>query len=370
MAKSKKSSASDEPGSTQDVLPPDSKEVGEDEEKKEVIFLIGNSSLTAKELEKEIDEIIAQAIQHPFILESLITLDDLVQEHIEENPSDQSGGSNVDASNEKEDEEVEKDEDDEEVEGDGDDIAHREGKGAIMEEDEMDEDEVEEDSDVVDQLEIDIKVPFQQEKIEKKPAEWTEAYDAGVLTTIEEWGKEIEEMFQMPPTSEMSNLALQTLAAPEAPSTSDASLLLSSELNVPPSLTENLQDYENEVLGFMDLKEELYESQLRLSEADNTIHSLHFEMKNLEDRWMSKTRFLERKLDKIRATMISYAILEDTSTSSSDKKIEDPSSIVMEDPMSAIILYEPPPTFEEEDKESVGEFEISSSEDVDSLFND
>ncbi|GAB2285787.1 hypothetical protein Dimus_020226 [Dionaea muscipula] len=93
-------------------------------------------------------------------------------------------------------------------------------------------------------------------------------------------------------------------------------------------------------------------------------------IKNLEDRWMSKTKFLEGELEKIGATMLSYAILEDTSTSSSDKQVEDPSPIVVEDPMSAIIVYEPPPTFEEEDRESVGEFEMSSSEDVDSLFDD
>ncbi|GAB2295169.1 hypothetical protein Dimus_029343 [Dionaea muscipula] len=114
-----------------------------------------------------------------------------------------------------------------------------------------------------------------------------------------------------------------------------------------------IKDYENEVLTIMYLKEELYESQLRLSDADITIQSLYLEMKNLEDRWMSKTKFLEGELERIRATMISYAILEDTSTSSSP--------IVVEDPMSAIVVYEPPPTFEEEDRESVGEFEISSS---------
>ncbi|GAB2298047.1 hypothetical protein Dimus_032124 [Dionaea muscipula] len=120
---------------TEDVLPPASEVVGEDEEKKEVRFLIGKSSPTAKELEKEIDRILAQAIQHPFISESLITLDDLVQEHMEENPSDQSGGSNVDASDEKEDEEVTEDEDE--------DVGQREGKGVAME-DEEEEEEAEE----------------------------------------------------------------------------------------------------------------------------------------------------------------------------------------------------------------------------------
>ncbi|GAB2290610.1 hypothetical protein Dimus_024892, partial [Dionaea muscipula] len=135
------------------------------------------------------------------------------------------------------------------------------------------------------------------------------------------------------------------------------------------SLQRQLQDYENEVLTVMDLKEKLYESQLRLSKVDNTIQSLHFEMKNLEDRWMSETKFLEGKLEKIRATMISYAIPEDISTTSSDKQVEGPSLIVVEDPISAIIVYEPLPMFEEEDMESVREFEMSSSEDVDSLFD-
>ncbi|GAB2298048.1 hypothetical protein Dimus_032125 [Dionaea muscipula] len=56
-------------------------------------------------------------------------------------------------------------------------------------------------------------------------------------------------------------------------------------------------------------------------------------IKNLEDRWMSKTKFLEGVLEKFRTTMLSYAILEDTSTSSSDKQVEDPSPIVVEDPV-------------------------------------
>ncbi|GAB2292606.1 hypothetical protein Dimus_026843 [Dionaea muscipula] len=131
-----------------------------------------------------------------------------------------------------------------------------------------------------------------------------------------------------------------------------------------------LQDYESKVRTVMDHKEELYESQLRLSEADGTIQSLYFEMKDIEDQWMSRKTFLEGKLEKIKAIMISNATLEDTSTSSSHKLIEDPSRIVVEDPMSAIIVYEPPPTFEEEDRESVGEFKMSTSEDVDSLFDD
>ncbi|GAB2290283.1 hypothetical protein Dimus_024562 [Dionaea muscipula] len=153
------------------------------------------------------------------------------------------------------------------------------------------------------------------------------------------WGKEIEDMFPMPSMSKAITFPpVPQISAPEAPLAFDA--------------------------------EELYESQLRLSKADDIIQSLHFEMKNLEDRWISKTKCLEGALERIRATMISYAILEDTSTSSSDKQVEDPSPIVVEDPMSAIIVYEPPPTFEEEDRELVGEFEMSSSEDVDSLFDD
>ncbi|GAB2275757.1 hypothetical protein Dimus_010507 [Dionaea muscipula] len=201
-------------------------------------------------------------------------------------------------------------------------------------------------------------------------------------------GKEIEEMFPMPSTSEAIMFPpVPQISAPEAPPASDAGLPHLSELNASPSLVNDvsedkqadttieslqlqLQDYENGGLTVMDLKEELYESQIRLSEADDIIQSLHFEMKNLEDRWMSKTKFLEGEQEKIRATLISYAMLEDTSTSSSDKQVEDPSLIVVEDPMSAIIVYEPPPTFGEEDRESIGEFEMSSSEDVDSLFDD
>ncbi|GAB2283261.1 hypothetical protein Dimus_017783, partial [Dionaea muscipula] len=192
-------------------------------------------------------------------------------------------------------------------------------------------------------------------KIEKKPTEWMEPYDARALTFIKDWGKEKEEMFPMPSMSDMLNIALQTPAGPvpEAPSTSNTPLL------IPTALTTNdaPSDYENEVLTVMDLKEELYESQLRLSEADGSIKSLHYEISDLEDQWMSRSEVLERELKKIRTTMISYYIIEDTSTSSSEKQIEDPFPIVVEDPLTTIIVYEPPPTFEEEDKESIGEFE-------------
>ncbi|GAB2273547.1 hypothetical protein Dimus_008337 [Dionaea muscipula] len=116
------------------------------------------------------------------------------------------------------------------------------------------------------------------------------------------------------------------------------------------------------------LHDDIYDKTLK----NETLHDALNEtsQKLIKDRRISKTNCLEGELERIRATMISYAILEDTSTSSSDKQVEDPSPIIVEDPMSAIIVYEHPPTFEEEDRESVGEFEMSSSEDVDSLFND
>ncbi|GAB2276414.1 hypothetical protein Dimus_011142, partial [Dionaea muscipula] len=95
-----------------DVLPSASEDVGEDEEKEEVRFLIGNSSPTTEDLDKEIDEILVQYFHLPFILESLITLDDLVQVQQEEKPSDQAGGSDMDdrMGSEKENEEVKEDE--------------------------------------------------------------------------------------------------------------------------------------------------------------------------------------------------------------------------------------------------------------------
>ncbi|GAB2297905.1 hypothetical protein Dimus_031989 [Dionaea muscipula] len=88
----------------------------------------------------------------------------------------------------------------------------------------------------------------------------------------------------------------------------------------------------------MDLKEELHESQLRLSEADDTIESLHYEINDLEGQWMSRSEFLDRELKKVRTIMISYTLIEDTSTSSSDKRIEDPSPIVLENPLTPVIV--------------------------------
>ncbi|GAB2297904.1 hypothetical protein Dimus_031988 [Dionaea muscipula] len=92
-------------------------------------------------------------------------------------------------------------------------------------------------------MEIDVKAPFSQEKIpkiEKKPTELTEAYDVRALTFIEDWGKEIEEIFQMSSMSDMLNIALQALVAPvpEAPSASDAPLLTPAApttTNAPPA---------------------------------------------------------------------------------------------------------------------------------------
>ncbi|GAB2301634.1 hypothetical protein Dimus_035664, partial [Dionaea muscipula] len=49
-------------------------------------------------------------------------------------------------------------------------------------------------------MEIDVKVSFKQEKIpkiKKEPTQWSETYDIGALYFIEEWGKEIEEMFPL-----------------------------------------------------------------------------------------------------------------------------------------------------------------------------
>ncbi|GAB2272882.1 hypothetical protein Dimus_007698 [Dionaea muscipula] len=59
-------------------------------------------------------------------------------------------------------------------------------------------------------------------------------------------------------------------------------------------------------------------AQLRLSEAYGTIGSLHYKVDDLEGRWKARSEFMERELEKIRATMLSYALIEDTSTSSSD----------------------------------------------------
>ncbi|GAB2270448.1 hypothetical protein Dimus_005345 [Dionaea muscipula] len=108
----------------------------------------------------------------------------------------------------------------------------------------------------------------------------------------------------------------------------------------------------------------------RLHNALNeTSGKLIKEMNDDEDRWMSKVKFLEGELEKIRAIMI-YAILEDTSTSSSDKQDEDPTPIVVENLMSTIVTYEPPLMFQDEGRQSVGEFEMSFSESVDSLIHE
>ncbi|GAB2268662.1 hypothetical protein Dimus_003613 [Dionaea muscipula] len=50
---------------------------------------------SAEELDKEINEILAQALLQPFISNFLFTLDAFVQEQKEENPSDRAIGSDV-----------------------------------------------------------------------------------------------------------------------------------------------------------------------------------------------------------------------------------------------------------------------------------
>ncbi|GAB2278505.1 hypothetical protein Dimus_013185, partial [Dionaea muscipula] len=115
---------------------------GEEEEKEEVRVITGNSSPMAEELEKEVDELLAQAFQHSFISESLISLDDLVQEHKEEGPSGRTVGSDGGMSREETEDvvpqayEVEKDEEDNVV-------GYREGKGPIVEEEEEEEEDEE-----------------------------------------------------------------------------------------------------------------------------------------------------------------------------------------------------------------------------------
>ncbi|GAB2276022.1 hypothetical protein Dimus_010764 [Dionaea muscipula] len=457
---------------TQDVLLSASDTVGENkEEEEEVRVAPYPSSPTAAELDKELDELLAQAFHSSFIPESLISLDALVHEQREENLCDQLGGSDVDASKgeEKEDEEVEEDEE----EG----VGQREGKGTIMEEGEEVEEEEDEDDENDEDVESEeggarrppsrkfhpgvlsrhrltmphkrmmrryadvllgsssrgvrmaldslprthelsllmrniaelsalsghsLKGSLRMEAIRKRYRKEIRRVNTEnnrlnkgltsekqrlvrLAATSMQLKANVEQITNEKKTVEEENKRLKVELEKEKAKgkrSRERLVLLHNDLSdknlknerFNDALNETsgklIKDYENEVLSDMDFKEELYESHLRLSEADDTIQSLYFEMENLEDQWKSKTRFLEGELEMIRATMISYAILEDTSTSSSDKQVEDPSPIVVEDPMSAIIVYEPPLKFEEEDRESVGVFEISSSEDVDLVFND
>ncbi|GAB2288008.1 hypothetical protein Dimus_022355 [Dionaea muscipula] len=111
---------------------------GADEEETDLNEVVGKGK-RIKRRYKEIDEIFAQALQHPFISESLITLDVLVQEQIEENPPDRASGSDVAASigDEKEEDEVEKDDSGDE------DVGQREGKRVVVAEEEAEAEEEE-----------------------------------------------------------------------------------------------------------------------------------------------------------------------------------------------------------------------------------
>ncbi|GAB2266670.1 hypothetical protein Dimus_001664, partial [Dionaea muscipula] len=115
--------------------------VQEDEEKEEVRFQIMNSSPSAEELDKEIDEILAEALHHPFISDSLMTLDALVQEQKEENPSDRTIGSDVATSTGDE----EKKDGLEKKDGEDEDVGQRDGKGVVVAEEEVEAEEEEED---------------------------------------------------------------------------------------------------------------------------------------------------------------------------------------------------------------------------------
>ncbi|GAB2271311.1 hypothetical protein Dimus_006152 [Dionaea muscipula] len=94
-----------------------------------------------EELDKEIDEILAQALLQPFISNSLITLDAFVLEQKEENPSDRAIGSDVVVGTRDEEEkdglEIGHDEDE--------DLGQRDGKGIVMAEEEAEVEEEEED---------------------------------------------------------------------------------------------------------------------------------------------------------------------------------------------------------------------------------
>ncbi|GAB2278652.1 hypothetical protein Dimus_013328, partial [Dionaea muscipula] len=112
----------------------------------------------------------------------------------------------------------------------------------------------------LDKMEIDVKIPFNPEKIPKivkKPIEWTKTFDNGVSSFIEEWGTGIEENFLISSTSDLLNVTLQTLVAPipeapllipaaptttDVPPASDTSLPPLSEQRIPPPSNENVCD--------------------------------------------------------------------------------------------------------------------------------
>ncbi|GAB2281587.1 hypothetical protein Dimus_016166, partial [Dionaea muscipula] len=84
----------------------------------------------------------------------------------------------------------------------------------------------------LDQMKIDVKVPFQQEeipKIRKEPTSGREEYDIGILSFVEEWGKEIADMFPMPSMS-------KTIISPPA----SAARPHLAELNAPTSPSDNV----------------------------------------------------------------------------------------------------------------------------------
>ncbi|GAB2301579.1 hypothetical protein Dimus_035592 [Dionaea muscipula] len=215
--------------------------VQEDEEKEEVRFQIRDSSPSAEELDKEIDEILAEALHHPFISNSLITLDAL-KEHLNDELSSekkrltelataalQLKSDMVKVTKEKQSVEEENERLKAELEKERS-KGKRSRERLIVEKRNLVEErlpkqlnfmtkearrEYAESEEFIgmfnrayapDRMKIDVKVLFRQEevpKIEKESTEWKENYDIGIFTFIEEWGKEIAEMFSGPSSSEI-----------------------------------------------------------------------------------------------------------------------------------------------------------------------
>ncbi|GAB2279146.1 hypothetical protein Dimus_013801 [Dionaea muscipula] len=173
-------------------------------------------------------------------------------------------------------------------------------------------------------MEINPNVKYEKEPnpaIKGEHTVWFEDYEADLMKFIKEWGIEANVPIDAPYPVKMVRPTL-SITAPEVPSTSVPEVPLQHPTTIPPVSNQKItfpqpdavssgkveKDNEREIMSVIDLKDELYSSQRRLTEANGIIESLRSEMIVLEaDEWKARVDSLWlqiKNLEKDRITVV------------------------------------------------------------------
>ncbi|GAB2283793.1 hypothetical protein Dimus_018282 [Dionaea muscipula] len=231
---------------------------------------------------------------------------------------------------------------------------------------------LEDDDELIPELEkikLDLDVKFKKELIpsivDGEPTVWLEEFNTDPMKFIHEWGIEMEGPFADPeplavvhPTARSQESAMNILNAALRRDVMRLTEEAESLKRIHQRMRE-LKEYEimHQMLTIVYLRNDLLESRLQLEEADDMIGVLYHQMDGLEDKWIAKLEFLKwqlEDLEKDRATMVLTTLIEDSSSSSSDDptketimapiaQIEEIPPTFVKNPMTALVVYVPPP---------------------------